>query len=175
MTDPHPTFGGSAMSRYTSGNVGFAAMMAMTLASGAALANPEAGGGASQSNNFVGITSANFAAPTILRSVVIKCPVAGFLIANADTSFLLSPTPGAAASSLEYSISRTTAFDTSAHHSIRIATPGLVSSIPGSIQRFDSCKAGQTITYRFVALLGEGLSGASDASQPRLSVIFLRD
>jgi hypothetical protein len=163
------------MARHTSGNIGFLAAVALGLANGAALANPEAGGDASQSNNLVGITSASFAAPTILRSVAIKCPVAGFLIANADASFFLSPTPGATASSLEYSISRTTAFDASADHSIRIATPGLVSSIPGSIQRFDSCQAGQTITYRFVALLGEGLTAASDASQPRLSVIFLRD
>ena len=163
------------MSRYTPRNVGFAAMVAMALASGAALANPEAGGDASQTGNFVAIMSTDIGAPTILRSVVIKCPVAGFLIANADASFLLSPMPGATVSGLHYSISRTTAFDTSADHSIRIATPTLVSSIPGSIQRFDSCKAGQTITYRFVAFLTEGLSGASDASQPRLSVIFLRD
>lgn len=163
------------MARHTSGNIGFLATVALGLANGAALANPEAGGDASQSNNLVAISSADFGAPTILRSVVIKCPVAGFLIANADASFLLSPTAGATISSLEYGISRTTAFDTAADHTIRIATPGLVSSIPGSIQRFDSCKAGQTITYRFVALLGEGLSGASDASQPRLSVIFLRD
>jgi len=98
----------------------------------------------------------------------------GFLIANADASFLLFPTPSTIASSLEYGISLTNAFDIAAAHTIRIATPGLDSTIPGSIQRFDRSKAGQTTTYRFVAFRTEGLD-ASEAAQPRLSAIFLRD
>ena len=147
------------MARHTSGTIGFLATVALGLANGAALANPEAGGDASQSNNLVSISSADFGAPTILRSVVIKCPVAGFLIANADASFLLSPTAGATISSLEYGISRTTAFDTAADHTIRIATPGLVSSIPGSIQRFDSCKGTVKLARGRLRVGGEPATG----------------
>lgn len=175
MTRDRP--GGTVMIRPTPRNIGLAAAAAMVLAGGVAFANPEAGGKFSQASSFVFIPSVSAAAPTILRTVSIKCPVAGFLLANAEASFQLSfstATPNSPAV-MHYGISRTTAFDTQHDHAIELPTNPVNPIIPGSMQRFDNCTAGQTITYRFIAFLVGGLTAATNASQPTLSAIFLRD
>lgn len=157
------------MKRSTS--IGLVATVATVLASGVAFAHP-AGGNFSQTIDPMTITSTNPSTPTILRSVSIKCPVAGFLIANADASFNLD-IPGVFGT-LAYGISRTTAFDPADVHTIGAPQTTFL-SLPGSIQRFDTCTGGQTITYRFVAYRFIGLGTNTTAVQPRLSVIFLRD
>lgn len=156
--------------------VGLSAVLLAIFVNGIALANPEAGGDYSQTFGIVNITSSSSTAPTILRSVTVKCPVAGFLIANADAEFGLGMTDLNADGTLAYGISRTTALDFNNYHFIEGRDPvdGVVSN-PGGLQRFDICTAGQTITYRFVAYLVEGLGPPTGAHQPRLSVIFLRD
>ncbi|RYU62469.1 hypothetical protein EWI61_03015 [Methylolobus aquaticus] len=150
--------------------------LGVTLGSGAAWANPEAGGDYAQSTTSIGIPSSSSATPTILRSVTVVCPVAGFLLAQADAQFGMQMSGGAwAEGTLGYGISRNTAFDFNHYHYIEGASGDGFQYNPGSIQRFDTCTAGQSITYRFVAYLLSGLSTSTYAWQPKLSVIQLRD
>src|SRR5947209_3013944 len=107
------------MSRHTSRNVGLAAMVAMMLASGVALANPEVGGNFAQKLALLNITSTNATVPTILTTVVVRCPAAGFLIANADASFQLGFPIDSVDGLLFFGISRnSTAADLNDGHSI---------------------------------------------------------
>jgi len=162
------------MRRQISKNVGLVATVALVLVSGVALANPEAGGDYSQTTTPVPITSASPTAPTILRSVTLKCPAAGLLFGNADAGFRLAPSdPSLGPAALRYGISRTTAFDSSNYHEVYTTYDTIV---PAGIQRFDTCTAGQTVTYRFLSYLAFNVATSSSwAYQPRLSVIFLRD
>jgi hypothetical protein len=163
------------MARHRCGIIGLLATVASGLTSGAVLANPEAGNAFSQTIQPVTISSLNANIPTILRTVGIKCPAAGSLIVNADASFSISFNAGATFGTLHYAVSRTTTYDNADDHVISVPNTGFNPTIPAGAQRFDSCTAGQTITYRFVAFLFGGLTAATSAIQPRLSVIFVRD
>ncbi|WP_139559660.1 hypothetical protein [Methylotetracoccus oryzae] len=149
--------------------------MGVTLGSGAAWANPEAGGDYSQTTTLVTIDSSSTGSPNILRSVTVVCPVTGFLLAQADAQFGLNFTTAGSDGALGYGISRTIAIDSNHYHFLQGASASGFQYNPGSIQRFDTCTAGQSITYRFVAYLLYGLSTSTYAWQPKLSVIQLRD
>lgn len=147
------------------------------LAGGAALANPEAGGAFAQTADNVAITGASTAAPTILSSVSIRCPAAGTLVADGRASFQLSWPAGStigAPGIMYYGISRAASFDIGTYVPIQGSYAGSFLTVPGAVQRFDRCKAGQKATYRFYALHTASL-GPGVAFQPRMSVIFLRD
>ncbi|MFH0344924.1 MAG: hypothetical protein ACHBNF_22990 [Chromatiales bacterium] len=113
----------------------------------------------------------------MLRSVTVKCPVAGFTIAHADTQFGLSFS-GAAWSEgiVAYGISRNSlVFDFNHYHYLEGEAADSFEYNPGAISRFDTCTAGQTVTYRFLAYLSSGLTTGTYAWQPKLSVVGYRD
>ncbi|MGY6216947.1 hypothetical protein ACW73L_17460 [Methylolobus aquaticus] len=149
--------------------------LGITFGSGAAWANPEAGGDYAQSTTSVVIDSSSSATPNILRSVTVVCPVTGFLLAQADAQFGMNFTTAGVDGILAYGISRSAALDFNHYHYLQGGSTGGFQYNPGSIQRFDTCTAGQSITYRFVAFLNSGLTTSTYAWQPKLSVIHLRD
>ena len=161
------------MTRQISRDVGLVATVATVLVSGVAFANPEVGGDYSQTTTPVAITSSSPTTPSVLRSVSIKCPATGLLFGHADAAFRVGVSnPSLGQGVVRYGISLTTAFDYSNYH--EVYTTSSDTFVPAGIQRFDTCTAGQTLTYRFLAYVGSNLSSPY-AYQPRLSVIFVRD
>lgn len=140
-----------------------------------AFANPETGGDYSSTNSNVYVTATLSSSPTVLRQVTVVCPVSGFLIAQADTQFAIATSPAGSDGLLTYSISRTAAVDAASWATIESNSADGVEYKPASISRFDTCNAGQSVTYRFVAYRRSGVTNQTYAWQPRLSVIHLRD
>ncbi|MFH0343835.1 MAG: hypothetical protein ACHBNF_17330 [Chromatiales bacterium] len=150
------------------------ALLGLFALTGQALANPEVGADYSSTTSRVTITSSSTITPTILRTVTVVCPVTGFTIAHADTQFglVFSGSEGV----VGYGISRnSTAFDENHHHALEGEAADSFESNPGAISRFDTCSAGQSVTYRFVAYLSRGLTTSTFAWQPKLSVVHYRD
>jgi hypothetical protein len=147
-----------------------------SLAAASVSANPEIGGDyATNPALLTFIDSASSTNPTILTSVQVRCPVAGFLIVQADVEFALYNTSQIARGILVYGITRTTRLEGQHYHRIE-ADGGLEARIrTGAMQRFDTCVAGQTLTYRLYAYRQTGLSSVTWARRPQLSVIHVRD
>ncbi|HEY9860726.1 MAG TPA: hypothetical protein V6D16_14550 [Candidatus Obscuribacterales bacterium] len=128
----------------------------------------------SQTNNTVTINTISTSNPNVLRTVTIRCPDNGFLVATANTKFQYSAGPNFAGT-IAYSISKnSTAFDPNHQHNLFGNFVNNLTTVPASIQRVDECEAGKTITYRFVATQGTNVFNVS-ASQPNLVVLFFRN
>lgn len=159
---------------------------ALLLSSGAAFANPETGGDYSAisdtgTGGYVTVTATSASSPTQLTSVTVVCPYAGFLIANADAQFDLPHANKDSTAALRYAISTTTTANIQGIQrtitSPRADQYNSKVSMSAGMQRFDTCTAGQSVTYRFYAWKYYGLSSTlpTVARQIRLSVIHLRD
>jgi hypothetical protein len=146
------------------------------LAAGSVSANPEIGGDYATSPALLTfIDSSSATNPTILTSVQIRCPVAGFLIVHADVEFALYKASQNSRGVLVYGITRTTALEGQHYHRLE-ASEGFGAVIRnGAMQRFDTCVAGQTLTYRLFAYRQVNLTSPSWARRPQLSVIHVRD
>lgn len=155
---------------------GLLALTGLLSVTGQAVANPEVGADYSATTGSVTISSFDSSSPTVLRSVTVRCPVAGFTIAHADALFGISLTTAGVQGNVVYGISRNSAAFDFNHYHLRSeeVTSGFAWN-PGAISRFDRCTAGQTATYRFVAYLNFGVTASSSAWQPKLSVVGYRD
>jgi hypothetical protein len=134
----------------------------------------ESGISYSKYTDKVVIASTNTAAPTTLRSDSVTCPAAGRVMAlfTAEVSFY--PTANWAWATVLYSLSTSTAWDTNNVQSIAayLASTAWWERRAVVIQRFDSCSAGQSLTYRALAARGVTTNGNSYAWQPALSLIY---
>lgn len=146
------------------------------LATGSVSARPEIGGDyATNPSPLTFIDSASSTSPTVLTSVQVRCPVAGFLIVQADAEFTLYTASQSARGILVYGISRTSGIDGQHYHRIDV-DGGVGAKIrTGAMQRFDTCVAGQTLTYRLFAFRQDGLTSVTWARRPQLSAIHVRD
>ena len=87
-----------------------------------------------------------------------------------------NPRPGAVnGAQFIYSLSKnSTAFDNSARYDFAIRAITDLAFVPAStLMRVDSCTAGQSVTYRFVAVKGVDMA-ALLAVQPKLVVTFFQ-
>jgi hypothetical protein len=147
-----------------------------SLAAASVSANPEIGGDYATNPSIITfIDSASATNPTVLTSVQVRCPVAGFLIAQADVEFALYTASPNARGVLVYGITRTTGIDGQHYHRVDVdgGLGGMIRT--GGMQRFDTCVAGQTLTYRLFAFRQSGLTSLTWARRPQLSVIHIRD
>jgi hypothetical protein len=133
----------------------------------------------SQTKDSVLITGPDFAHTTTLRVVTATCPAAGFLLAQGSAQILLTPVPGNDSVQGGISITRNHVApypaDPDHYSSIVFSTPnGNNAVLPGFVQRVDSCKQDQKITYRFVAW-HESATDGSSALGPNLVVQFFSD
>jgi hypothetical protein len=155
------------------------ALTSLALASTLALAG-QAHAAADQGIDFdpatasVSIASTSVSNPTILRTVTATCPQSGFLYAMASSQF--NPRPGAVnGAQFIYSLSKnSTAFDNSARYDFAIRAITDLAFVPAStLMRVDSLTAGQSVTYRLVAVKGVDIA-ALLAVQPKLVVTFFQ-
>lgn len=146
-----------------------------TLAAGSASARPEIGGDYASSPLLTFIDSTSSTNPTLLTSVQIRCPVAGFLIVQADAEFMLYQSSSTARGELHYGITRTTAVDSNHYHRVEGDSGTLRVVRNGAMQRFETCLAGQTLTYRLVAYRYLNLTSPTWARRAQISVIHVRD
>lgn len=145
--------------------------IAVSLLLGATLAqaNPEVGGDVS----FVGFKNL-LGTDTVINTVVVKCPAAGTLVANASAQISMNSvfTPGEA--DVIYGITKnSTATDINQHHLLRQYTDSGTTFGTASYQRIDSCALNQTVTYRFIAHKVSAQSASAEKSS--LAVTFVRD
>ncbi len=110
--------------------------------------------------------SVRVGANTVLNMVQVKCPTAGYLIARATAYFtdLFSANQGDG--KLTYYLKKNKAFAGDhlyAFEGERVAAP---------IQRVDTCKQNEKVTYRFQA---NDADEEFEAIQPRLVVLFYKD
>lgn len=147
--------------------------MVLCFCSGHALANPEIGGDTSRISGDIPILSTNYANPMVLKEVTVACPVDGFLVAQADANFSIVISPPGADGILVYGITTGTALDRGDYHFLESHSANGQDYESGAISRFDTCIAGQTVRYRFVAYLRSNLSLSTYAQTPTLSVIHL--
>lgn len=158
-----------------------ASIVSWLVFSQAARANPETAVDFSSTTNSVDVIAHAFPDdfPTVLRAVSVKCPAAGYLVAMATAQFDIDSAggPDGDEAAIEYGITRNTiAFDYNRAHNLYYSILPVFEkiSVPGSIQRIDSCSALANHTYRFVARRGDGTAVLS-ARQPSLVVQFFRD
>ena len=92
---------------------------------------------------------------TVLATVTVRCPAAGWLVAHAETQFGLYEGGATDYSQVGYSITRDTtapyAYDSTHYNYLKEYVPSGVYYSPAYIQRVDPCTAGATYTYRCVA------------------------
>jgi hypothetical protein len=124
----------------------------------------------------VSVTSTSTVTPTVLRTVTATCPNTGFLLATASSLF--TATPGAVnGTQFLYSIAKdATTFDNTTRYTVAmrdIKDPGGASVPSSALMRVDSCTAGQSVTYRFLAAKGVDLVKLN-ATQPKLVVTFFQ-
>lgn len=140
-------------------------------------ANATAWGDYFQTAQTVSITSTSENDTTVLRSVTVVCPKAGYLIATASVEFNIDSPSGLDYGSIGYSITpdRTAPISYAPGH-FYLHEAAITDSmnfirVPGSIQRADRCAAGQTVVYNFVAWRKQAVS--AEATKPRLYVLFI--
>ena len=125
-------------------------------------------------SDAIQITSPDVHDAQMLRTVSVVCPTDGYVVATADSGFDYYPTsvPGVAA--YGYSITRDTSapYEADQKHWRNVSIPLNAGQIwsSGMLQRADTCTAGQTMTFRFVAFNYGG--GSFYAQQPRMTVRF---
>lgn len=133
---------------------------------------------------FLKSVNSTGSAVTELASVTATCPQNGFLYAMGSATFQAQALNTPKVAHIRYSVARDVlSLDISAEQDLVFRVNGAVngSSIleqvgASPVVRLDSCTAGQSITYRFVA--NRGASNAAEgisAFQPRISVIFFQN
>lgn len=150
----------------------------------AAEANPEAAVNFSQTTSSVPVVAQEMGGddPQVLRTVRVKCPQTGFLVARAEAGFHVLATGGP--NGLDQFVftfdlaKNQLPLDLSHNHEVSFSLFGSLGDqlfkIPGSIQRVDRCEAGSSQTYRFGAFIGDGIQ-TLNAIKPNLVVEFFRD
>jgi hypothetical protein len=129
----------------------------------------------SQSTATVAINTISTATPNILRTVTIVCPEAGYLVGTASTLFSFNVGNPTFAGTIAYSISvNSTSFDANHQHNVFGNYVNGFHIFPAMMQRVNSCRTNQSLTFRFLATNGTNVFGTT-AKQPRLVVVFYRD
>ena len=147
----------------------------LVLVENQAQATPEVGFDFSQTSNTITINTISSASPNVLRTVTINCPVAGHTVATANALFKFSVSNPDFSGTIAYSLSRnSTSFQSAHQHNVFGSYVDDFHVFPATIQRIDSCNAGQNVTYRFLATRGT-FSFDATARQPNLVVVFYRD
>ena len=138
-------------------------------------ATPETGIDYSQTASTITINTISTATPNVLRSKTIACPADGFLVATANALFSFTVSNSTFPGTIAYSVSRnSTAFDANHQHNVFGNYVFDFHRFPASMQRVDTCTAGQTFTYRFLATRGTNVFDVT-ARQPNLVILFFRD
>ncbi|MDD5274287.1 MAG: hypothetical protein PHU14_16415 [Methylovulum sp.] len=133
-----------------------------------------------QSTKSVVLTKTDFSDTNSLGAVAAVCPEAGYLVAQGSAGILLSPvvgdTTGVVQGGISITLDNTAPYAADPHHynSLVFNTVGNNSATAASLQRIDTCVAGQKITYRLVAW-HEYAGALSNAFQPRLVVQFFNN
>lgn len=135
------------------------------------------------SGGFIKSVNSTGTSVTRLASVTATCPQNGFLYAMGSATFIAVSQNTPKVAHIRYSVAKSLILDPSAEQDLLFRTNGAVNGPNNQEQvgaspivRFDSCTAGQSITYEFVATRGgsnaaEGIS----AFQPRLVVTFFQN
>lgn len=145
------------------------ALLPLVFAASLAHANPEVGGDYS----FVSFKNL-LGTDTVVNTVVVKCPAAGTLVANASAQIAMEAqfVPGEA--SVIYGITKnSTATDINQHHLLSQFTDSGKTWGTASYQRTDTCVLNQTVTYRLIAHTISAQSASAEKSS--LAVTFIRD
>lgn len=116
--------------------------------------------------DFVNISSTSPSAPTVVNTVIVKCPSAGLLISAATAQITMGTFNGQAdEADVIYSITKnSTAQDINKQHTLREYTSSGTAFAAASSQRFDTCTAGQTLTFRFVVHRLSATSASAEKS-----------
>jgi hypothetical protein len=150
-------------------------LLLMLLATKAAQATPETGVDYSQTSATITVNTISTAAPNVLRSRAIVCPDDGFLVATANVLFSFNVNNSNFPGTIAYSISRnSTSFDSDHQHNVFGNYVFDFHVFPATMQRVDTCNAGQSFTYRFLATQGTNVFDVR-ARQPSLVIVFFRD
>lgn len=140
-----------------------------------AQATPEVGFDFSQTSNTITINTISTASPNVLRTVTIICPAAGYSVVTANALFQFNVNNPTFPGTIAYSLSRnSTSFQSAHQHNVFGNYVDDFHVFPATIQRIDSCTAGQSVTYRFLATQGSNVFDTT-AKQPSLVVVFYRD
>jgi hypothetical protein len=118
------------------------------------------------------LLSTNFSSPDTLRTVNATCPANGFLLAMADTEFdVFTSVPKDVR--ITYGIRKSG--NVSPTYDILLGGTGNRFLPASNLMRFDSCVAGTTVVYDFVASKGSA-NGPDNvtAFQPKLAVMFFQ-
>lgn len=145
--------------------------VALPLLFGTALAqaSPETG----VDYSFVGYKNL-LDADTVVNTVVVKCPAAGTLVANASAQISMNSVFSPGEVDVIYGITKNSAAtDINQHHLLRQYTDSGTSFGTASYQRTDTCALNQTVTYRFIAHKISAQSASAEKSS--LVVNFFRD
>jgi len=129
---------------------------------------------------FVNISSTSSTSPTLLQGpITITCPASGYIEARGSGGYSVLRANGpstTAVSWVRYSVSLSTAVDFNAE-TIHGQKNGVASTLnqiigysPIYVNRVDTCSAGQSRTYRFVAY--RGTAGSSAIEDPKLVVNY---
>lgn len=125
------------------------------------------------SSTSIKIASTTTTAPTVLSTVTIKCPADGYLVTRADAQFNLYPVKRPGEATIGYGITKdSTKFDWGHYHYLKEYVGSSYQYTPGFIQRIDTCKAGATHTFRFVAYRWSNTTPSTYAWQPHLVVEY---
>lgn len=143
------------------------AVAVLALASGAMAAAGESGVDY-HFRNFLSIDSTAPDAPNIVNAVLVVCPAAGTLVANASAQIHMTSIDGGPGEpSVQYGISRNSRrAQLNNYHVVRHYHPdaGFVDAT-AHFQRMESCQAGERVRFRVVAhLIDAGSAWAENAS-----------
>lgn len=149
-----------------------AAVTLLGLATMAAAQAVEPGFGFSQSPNTLNINTMSTANPNLLRSVTVTCPANGVLWANATGRISFEVTSNSFPGTVAYALSRgSTSMQANFQQNLFGRFVDDFATVPIAIQRVDSCNAGQTVTYRFLATRGTFTTNVT-VTKPALVVSF---
>ncbi len=129
-----------------------------------------------QSTGSVGITSTSTDDATVLLVKSGTCPKNGWLVVTGSGNFHGYPSDVSVTYSLTRDAIAPYAVDFAHFGSIRepVFGPGdpVTFDMPFSIQRIDTCTQGQTISYRLVAAITQGIPDETAVDRPRLVIEF---
>jgi hypothetical protein len=130
----------------------------------------------------VTIASTSASSPTLLQGpITITCPRSGYIHAQGSGGYSYvraGSTSATAVPYIWYGVSTTTSLDTSnaTIHGEKQGASSTVNAVLGyspiTTDRVDSCSAGQSLTYRFVAIRGGGAGDLSGVANPRLVATY---
>ena len=129
----------------------------------------------SQSTATLTINTISTAAPNILRTVTVVCPNAGYAVATASTLFSFNVGNPTFPGTIAYSVSvNSTSFDANHQHNVFGNYVNGFHIFPATMQRVNTCRAKQSLTFRFLATNGTNVFDTK-AKQPRLVVAYYRN